>query len=306
MRPPHAIERIASMNSITNADLINLANATGDQLVSLYLPLAHGAENRQGLIRLGNLLREAEEQLCDRGLRRPAAQDILAPARLLLDETSASISEAQVPAVGAFLGGETTGIFQLPVECGQRCIIARNFHLLPLVSWFAEQSPYHVLAVSQNSVRFFSGSRGGLVEQPVPELPASLRDALHYDQREGMYQAHSAGPQLPGKESLVFHGQGGAVDAAEAELPEFLRQIDRALANVLRLRTAPLVFAGVDYLFPIYEQVNTYSHLLPTAIRGNPELWSAGDLHERAWPLIEPLFERRREHDLDRYGDWRI
>jgi hypothetical protein len=74
--------------------------------------------------------------------------------------------------------------------------------------------------------------------------------------------------------------------------------------NVLRLRTAPLVFAGVDYLFPVYQQVNSYAHLLPNAIRGNPELWSADDLHQRAWPLIEPLLAKRREQDVARYGNW--
>jgi hypothetical protein len=202
-----------SMRKIHHADVVRLAETTDDRLVSMYVPLAHGAENRQGLTRLKNLLRTAEDDLCERGMRRPAAKDVLAPAEKLLEESAQFVSDAPAPALAVFLGPATSDILYVPTECDEHCTIGRHFHLLPLVSWLAEQGSYCLLAVSQNNVRFFSGSRDGLEEQTVPELPASLRDALDYDQREGMYQAHSAGPQLPGKESLVFHGQGGEVDA---------------------------------------------------------------------------------------------
>jgi hypothetical protein len=69
------------------------------------------------------------------------------------------------------------------------------------------------------------------------------------------------------------------------------------------MERAPLVFAGVDYLFPVFKEVCTYDRLLGEAVTGNPELWSATDLHERAWPLIAMLIEERRERDLEKYGD---
>jgi hypothetical protein len=148
----------------------------------------------------------------------------------------------------------------------------------------------------------FHGTRYQIDQREIAGLPASLRAALHYDPREGMYQTHSAGAQLPGKEGLVFHGQGGEVDAAKVELTAFFREIDRALAGELRMQTDPLVFAGVDYLFPNYQEVNSYPHLLPKHISGNPELWNAADIRERAWPIVESTLRARREVELAKYG----
>jgi hypothetical protein len=101
----------------------------------------------------------------------------------------------------------------------------------------------------------------------------------------------------------MFHGHGGAPDASKDFVAEFFREIDRALANVLRMGTEPLVFAGVDYLFPIYQEANTYANLLPQPVIGNPELWSADELRARAWPLVESIVRKEREAEIARYGN---
>ena len=48
----------------------------------------------------------------------------------------------------------------------------------------------------------------------------------------------------------------------------------------------PLVFAGVDYLFPIYRQANTYAHLVDEHISGNQELADDHALHARAIAVL--------------------
>ena len=132
--------------------------------------------------------------------------------------------------------------------------------------------------ISQNRVRLLHGTRYELREVAVPRLPSDLHRALHYDQREGSYQTHSGQPQIRGKEGLVFTGQGGEVDVAKAEIASFFKMIDAAVNDFLHSQTDPLLFAGVDYLFPIYRQHNHYPRLLPTHISGNPDLLSADDL----------------------------
>jgi hypothetical protein len=101
----------------------------------------------------------------------------------------------------------------------------------------------------------------------------------------------------------MYHGHGGAADAAKDEIEEYLRAIDRAVTKYLGSRKDPLVFAGVDYLFPIYQQVNSYQHLMSTPVAGNPELWSMDELRDRAWSIVEGLVVARRAAERVRYGN---
>jgi Bacterial archaeo-eukaryotic release factor family 3 len=56
-----------------------------------------------------------------------------------------------------------------------------------------------------------------------------------------------------------------------------------------------LVLAAVDYLQPIYRQANTYAHLLEEGVKGNPDHLSNNELHDRAWPIVEFLFQEAKE-----------
>ncbi len=79
------------------------------------------------------------------------------------------------------------------------------------------------------------------------------------------------------------------------------RQINEGLQELLKERRSPLIFAGVDYLFPIYKQANTYPCLLDEAITGNPEELKVEELHAQAWQLVQPYFERTKQEAIDRY-----
>jgi hypothetical protein len=50
------------------------------------------------------------------------------------------------------------------------------------------------------------------------------------------------------------------------------------------------VLAGVEYLFPLYREANSYRHLFEEGIAGNPELMTTEDLHMRAWAIVQPHF----------------
>ncbi len=56
-----------------------------------------------------------------------------------------------------------------------------------------------------------------------------------------------------------------------------------------------------DYLRPIYREANRHPSLLENGISGNPEGLGAGELHARAWPLVQPRFLKDREAATARY-----
>jgi len=289
------------MNALRRADLVRTLEESGGQVISIYMPVRSGAESRQNPVRLKNLLRDAEAQLGRRQADSAEVPQMLAPAWELVE--SGDLSGQVGKGLAVMLGPAGMRVWQLPFECEERCVVGRNFYVLPLLAWLNNDAPYYVLAVSQNQVRLLRGTRGDIEEIEVPGMPPNLEEALQLDVPEPVQQAHVSRPRTPGKGDLTFHGHGGAPDAAPAEIESFLREIDRAVAKFLRLQTEPLIFAGVDYLFPMYRQVNNYPHLLATPITGNPELWPDAEFRERAWPRVADALRVARKTAVEKYGN---
>lgn len=80
-------------------------------------------------------------------------------------------------------------------------------------------------------------------------------------------------------------------------------QIDAGIREIIGSRGPVLMLAGVDYLLPIYADVNKYSDLLEAGITGNPDYLEVGELHETSWPLVAPLFRRAQERASEIYHE---
>ena len=55
----------------------------------------------------------------------------------------------------------------------------------------------------------------------------------------------------------------------------------------------PLIFAGVDYLFPMYKEANTYQNLADEPITGNPDRISESSLHQAALAIVRRAAKRK-------------
>ena len=263
----------------------------GRRVSGVYLLVAiDGRRARQNSAQLKTLLRSADDQLRAYGVSRSDVQALLAPAKELIEPAASWGKLGRGMAV--LLSQNSVRIWQLPIQCDERCEVGTNFYVLPLVESLTTDIAYFLLAVSQNQVRLLRNTRSETEDVAVPDLPADRETAVLLEDTEQTLNAHVGRTQVPGRGDLMYHGHGGAPDAAKDEIEQYLRAIERVVAQFMAGKTEPLLFAGVDYLFPIYEQANTYPHLVPTPITGNPELWSPKELRERAWPLVEPLVQR--------------
>jgi len=286
------------MNTISRDDFRQLAGMNGEYVVSIYMPACVGADSRQNPVRFKNLLRVAGQKMRDRKIVEPAIQKMTVSAHTLLDQPDLwqKLSRGLV----VFVSRDNLRARPLPFACDELCVVGKHAYLLPLLAWETNDTPYFVLAVSQNAVRLLHGTRARIEEVTVPNLPANLTEALHYDTRQGTLQMHSGTPRLAGKEGAVFHGQGGEVDVAKDELTSYFREIDRAVGDFLQLRTEPLIFAGVDYLFPIYQSINSYPNLAATPVGGNPDLLSPAEIGELAGLVVEACLCDRRRVEADK------
>ena len=253
----------------------------------------------QNQIRFRELLKSADELLQQKGMNPRDAAEFLSPAAGLLDRPV--FWQTLAHGLAMLISGDSMQVWHLPIACEELCVVGRRFQVTPLIAWLNDDAPFWILAVSQNDVRLFRASRFQIQEAKVPDLPDGCTEALHYDVREGLYQTHSGEPKLRGKEGLVFTGQGGEADVAKDEIAEFFRLIDGSVSKFLNERSEPLVFAGVDYLFPIYRLHNSYAHLLAEHIPGNPDLVALPQLRDRAWPLIETSIHQDQETEIAKY-----
>jgi len=101
------------------------------------------------------------------------------------------------------------------------------------------------------------------------------------------------------------HGGGNADDMSgepQDELKRFFREVDESVSEYIGGEDVPLVLAGVSEYLPLYREVNSYPQLIEDEIAsGNPESLSAETLHEKAWAIVEPVFQEAEKKEADRF-----
>lgn len=288
------------MDTFTNHDLELLTQERTGICISLYLRThVTGSEILQDPIRFNNLLAQAGEELISFGMRPPDARRFLEPARGLVADKG--FWQFQSQGLALFL---TDGLFlsyRLPIAFDDLLVVSGRFHLKPLLSLLGDDIDYYLVALSQGKVRLFQGSRFGLGEVNVPGVPQGIEQAVSQDQNEAYQQYHVRAGGGAGRETALFYGRGEGRDDENDRISRYFHQVNDAIHGFLRDKNSPLVIAGVENLLPLYRQANTYPGLLPEAITENSDALRAEILHEKAWPLVEPLVRKRREKALDEF-----
>ena len=143
------------MDIITNEELKTFLARGPGWHVSLFMPThRRGRETEQDPIRFGNLLREVEERLLDKGLRSREVQEMLKPAQRLVQEPG--FWRYQSHGLAVFFAPEEFHAYRLPLPFEELVVISNRFHLKPLLPLFASDGHFYILALSQNQVRLLS------------------------------------------------------------------------------------------------------------------------------------------------------
>jgi hypothetical protein len=287
------------MDIITMAGLKTFLTRYPGWYISLFMPThRRGRETEQDPIRFRNLLREVEERLLDKGLRSPDVREMLEPAQRLLKDPG--FWRHQSDGLALFFTPEEFHYYRLPLPFEELVVISDRFHRKPLLPFFASDGHFYILALSQNQVRLLEGTRYTVDEIDLESMPKSMAEALQYERFEKQLQSRSGTSSGTGSRTAMFHGHD-AGDEAKDRILRWFHMIDDALPDLLTGGQSPLVLAGVEYLFPLYKEANSYPHLLDEGIPGNPEELTPEELHAQAWPLVQPTFMRAREKAAAQY-----
>jgi len=288
------------MKNLTLDQIKGLAQQTQSPGISIFLPTHRaGQDTQQDPIRFKNLLREAELSLLDKGMGPREVSALLQPAQALLDE--AYFWQHQRDGLAVFIASDDFHYYHLPFRVEELLIIARSYYVKPVLPLFTNNGHYYILAISQDEVRLFEGTRYSIGQIDLPEgTPESLDEALKFDDPEKQLQSHTASSQ-GGARSGIFHGQGPGDEEQKERIERYLNLVDTGLKEIFRETQAPLVLAGVDYLLPLYHKVSEYAHIMKEGITGSPEHLRPEELQEQAWTIVESYFRQEMEQAVEQY-----
>jgi len=166
------------MDILKQADLEQLMKTSSEWCVSLYMP-AHkvGQEGQQDPIRLGNLIARAREDLLEYGLRRPQVQALMRPAEELL-ENGEDFWQHQSDGLAIFLSDGFSKTLRSPLKFEELVMVARDFHLKPLLPLLSKDGKFYILAISMNEIRLLLGTKYTIDEVKLVGVPTSMEEAL--------------------------------------------------------------------------------------------------------------------------------
>ncbi|MEG3975777.1 hypothetical protein QT970_14310 [Microcoleus sp. herbarium8] len=286
------------MNSFTIDELTTLTTASNSTCISIYAPMERlGIETQQNPIRLKNLVRQAVEKLLAMGLPEQDAKKLLQPIHEL---DTYDFWQHQSDGLAIFLSPNHFRHYCLPIAFPELTVVGDRFHIKPLLQLMSGDGTFSVLALSQNQVRLFQGTRYHLKEVELTDVPTNIAAALQYDDPQKSLQAHTGSSK---GNSAIFHGQGAGNEDQKNDLLRYFRQVNNGLESFFKNQQAPLILAGVDYLFPIYHEANTYANLLPDGIPGNPETLTLEELHTQAWQIAQPYFDLAKVSTISHYEE---
>lgn len=290
------------MNLPTKKDLKMLMEKHEDLCISIYMPAERaGRETRKNPIMFKNLVAQAEKQLKTSGLSSQEIDRQLKPAQDLLQDSF--FWQHQSDGLALFLSPERHSLYRVPYKFKKLTVVNQRFHIKPLLPLFSGDGRFYILALSQNQVRLLQGTHYSVSEVNLEGVPPNLSEALQYDNLEKHQQFHTETPHLTGKRSAMFHGHGGKPDEVKENILRYFQILDKALHEFLKEEIAPLVLAGVEYLLPLFKEANTYPYLAEKGVRGNPEELDDKALHEKAWTVVQPLFQEAQREALQQYKE---
>ncbi len=291
------------MELLRHEQLRALIESTDGLCVSIFLPTYRGgAETRQGPIRLKNQMKAAEEHLAGEGLRANEIRTFLEPMQKLCD--NAGFWQMQSDGLAIFRSPQKFFHYRIPMHVDELLVVTDRFHVKPLLRLFTEDGRYYLLSLSKKEIRFFQCTRYGARAVELPEnTPRSIHDVLETTGVEKHRLQISAAEKRRQVKANLIYGHGGGEQDEKQELVDFFRMVDKGVHEILRDERAPLVLAGVEYLFPLYREANTYRNLIERGVAGNPDGRRPQDLQSNAWAVVEPYFRKVREDAARRYEE---
>lgn len=290
------------MSLISKEEFLDLAQFNNDTCVSIFIPTQRAGKEvleEKNQLHLKSQWNEVKEKLAKRGLSKDKIELIGQPILQLIDDKN--FWRHQSDGLAVFASEGIMRKYTLPINFEAHHYIAKEFYLKPLSPVFTEDGRFYLLELQIYKVALYEATRYSIGKVEVDDLtPSRLEDRVGYDYEEK--NRNHVGQDNTGGNAT--HGYDAANRDRKNEFLRFFRAVDQGLDTLLHDEKVPLVVACQDYLFPIYQEANTYNNLYNKCVPGNPtDYRNMLDLHAKAIEELEPFFRKEKDEKLKQFNE---
>lgn len=285
------------MEIFKKSDFEKLAKIHKTHCVTIYIPTHRTNAAGDGMYKdktnLKNQLKEASHQLAIWEMKEDAINEYLKPIAVLLEDDA--FWRKQSDGLAIFYDGNEVLTYSIPKVFKEYTYVNTHLYLKPMADLVHGSGRHFIMALSLGDVQFYEATQNTITEVRIDDLvPQTMTDAVGTDVEDKHLQRRSGQGEKGGSDGM-YHGHGdGAASEKKEEAKKFFREVDKGIMKMLHDEDAPLVVACVDYLFPLYKEVNSYKPLKEQHVAGNYEHEDILSLKEKVWDIVKEQFEERK------------
>ncbi len=286
------------MSLLSKEEFISLALFNSDVCVSIFIPTQRGGKEvleGKNQRHLKSQWKEVKSKLEKDGISKEKLENMSNSVNKLIKD--GDFWRHQSDGLAVFLAENVFEYYTLPVNFEAHHYIGKEFYLKPLVPMFSGKGKFFILEIQPKHVAFFEATNYSITPIEVEDLtPDRLEDRVGWD-----YEEKHLNHKGPGN---TQHGYAPATRERKDEFLRFFRAVDQGIDKIIHHETVPLIVACEDYLFPIYQEANTYNHLYGECVPGNPnDNRHIIELHAKALEQLQPYFEKEKEEKMVAFKD---
>lgn len=290
------------MSLLDQKQFDKLASFKNEVCVSIFIPTQRAGKevlDEKNKTHLKSQLDEIRKKLNKKGVPPEKITRITTPIQELVEDRD--FWRHQSDGLAVFSSEDFFEKLTLPVNFDAYIHISSDLYVKPLVPVLNGDGRFYLLAITQDEVQFYEASKYSITKIKVDDLtPGRLEDRVGYDYEE-KNRKHKTQNNLAG--GSTSHGYDAQNRDDKNEILRFFRAVDKGLDTILHDENVPLAVACQDYLFPLYQEATRYKNLFEKPVPGNPFDTDILGLHEKAWNLVEPYFEKPKTEKLEKYRE---
>jgi hypothetical protein len=282
---------------VSDKTVEEILEKNGNPLISITMPTHKmGEDIKQDPIRFKNLLANVTDALSDRGMKQSDIDEILKPAKELLEKPM--FWSHQDNGLVVYLAKGYFNYFQLPYSVEEKSYINTHFLITPILPMVSLDGTFNVLAISRKNARLLQCTRNGSKDITPDEVSTDIDDYLEVVQ-EKQLQLHTGAE----RNKAMFFGHGSGDEDNRGVLEAYFRQLEKAITDKLKNNNHPLILIGLEDNLAFYKSINSYNRTVDQTVDTNPDDLKDHDLKDNGWEKIQNYFLKDMYNSLDQFSE---
>lgn len=282
---------------VSDKTVDELMEKNGNPMISITMPTHRkGEEIKQDPIRFKNLIGSVSESLSNRGMKQVEIDEILDPARELLEKPL--FWSHQDDGLVVYLAKGYFNHYKLPYPVKEKAYVNTHFLVTPILPMLSMDGTFKVLAISRSNARLLHCTRNEVRDITPDDVSTSVDDYLEVVQEKEL-QFHTG---AEGNKAMFF-GHGSGDEDQRAVIEQYFRELEKAITEEVKKSNDPLVLVGLEDNLAFYKTINKYNRTLDDAIDTNPDEMKDHDLRDHGWTKIKNYFLKDMYSSLDQFPE---